>query len=372
MLSKNSQPGAILIIVLWFIMFISVLVATIASETRLSAKIVFYNKEALKDWGRTLQALRAAEMEIMLVNMPPSPDDKKRQDYEFEGKRKWKHRLNGQPLDLAYPIADNITVRIYDNAGKINIRGLSPQKMRPLLGKRIGNDEEKLQVLLDALMDWTDTDDLKRMHGAEKEYYEELDPPYQPRNAPLETVEELLLIKGFAEVFKGVELDTAFTMYGGTQSIINLNLATKEALMLIPGVDEASANKILVKRRTEDFKSPQDFTDFMEPEQLAEFLPWFNANSTSSDYTIAIQSQALDNQETDEGNEELAEKSAEEIEQKKIPVPADGKNIRAFMVTVRREQGYKDKPRILMVNPYGVVPDTSHEQLPSEEEEKTP
>lgn len=362
---KNSQPGAILIIVLWFIMFISVLVATIASETRLSAKIVFYNKEALKDWGHTLQALRAAQMEIMLARMPLSPDDKERQDFEFEGKHKWAYRFNGQPLNLAYPIADNITVRIYDNAGKINIQRLSRQQLQLLIKKRIGDDEKKLQALQDAWDDWIDSDDLKRMDGAEKEYYEELDPPYEPRNSRVETIEEILLIKGFAEVFKGIELDTVFTVYSNVSGI-NPNLATKEVLMLIPGLDETTANRILVKRRTEDFKSRQDFNEFIEPEQFAEFSPWINF-STSNEYTIIIQSGAIDD-EKDSVDIDDEENSADS-EQKKIPVPADGKNVRAFMVTVQA-RGFRDIPKVLMVNPYGVVPDTAHEQLPSEDEKE--
>jgi len=48
--------------------------------------------------------------------------------------------------------------------------------------------------LEDAWHDWIDGDELKRINGAEKDYYETLSPPYEPRNSRLETVEELLLI----------------------------------------------------------------------------------------------------------------------------------------------------------------------------------
>jgi hypothetical protein len=47
-----------------------------------------------------------------------------------------------------------------------------------------------------ALQDWMDADDETRPGGAESDYYAELDPPYAPRNAIPETIEELLLIKG--------------------------------------------------------------------------------------------------------------------------------------------------------------------------------
>lgn len=48
----------------------------------------------------------------------------------------------------------------------------------------------------DAIMDWLDEDDDVREIGAEVDYYSGLDPPYAPRNGPLETVEELLLVRG--------------------------------------------------------------------------------------------------------------------------------------------------------------------------------
>jgi len=48
----------------------------------------------------------------------------------------------------------------------------------------------------DAILDWLDTDEQPREYGAEADYYATLDPPYAAKNGPLETVEELLLVKG--------------------------------------------------------------------------------------------------------------------------------------------------------------------------------
>jgi type II secretory pathway component PulK len=49
----------------------------------------------------------------------------------------------------------------------------------------------------DAILDWIDEDeDQVRTYGAEAEYYSGLAPPYAPRNGPLVTVEELLLVRG--------------------------------------------------------------------------------------------------------------------------------------------------------------------------------
>ncbi len=48
----------------------------------------------------------------------------------------------------------------------------------------------------DAILDWIDEDDETREFGAEVDYYSGLSPPYGPRNAPPETIEELLLVRG--------------------------------------------------------------------------------------------------------------------------------------------------------------------------------
>jgi hypothetical protein len=50
--------------------------------------------------------------------------------------------------------------------------------------------------IADAILDWLDEDDEPREFGAEADYYSSLVPPYAPKNGPLETVEELLLVRG--------------------------------------------------------------------------------------------------------------------------------------------------------------------------------
>jgi type II secretory pathway component PulK len=48
----------------------------------------------------------------------------------------------------------------------------------------------------DAILDWLDSDDEERELGAETGYYSGLSPSYAAKNGPLETVEELLLVRG--------------------------------------------------------------------------------------------------------------------------------------------------------------------------------
>ena len=48
----------------------------------------------------------------------------------------------------------------------------------------------------DAILDFIDTDDEPREYGAERDYYAQLPVPYAPVNGPLQSIEQLLLVRG--------------------------------------------------------------------------------------------------------------------------------------------------------------------------------
>jgi hypothetical protein len=85
-----------------------------------------------------------------------------------------------------------------DESGRLNLNlvsvadNLSDGASRSLLMGLPNMTEE----IADAILDWIDADDEPREFGAELEYYGSLSPPYAPRNGPLQTVEELLLVRG--------------------------------------------------------------------------------------------------------------------------------------------------------------------------------
>lgn len=86
------------------------------------------------------------------------------------------------------PQGEGFTVEGLDESARMDINEVPEQ----LLTKLLPQEPE----LVDAILDWRDTDDLPRAEGAEADYYTTLQPPHAPRNGPVETVEELLLVKG--------------------------------------------------------------------------------------------------------------------------------------------------------------------------------
>jgi len=55
------------------------------------------------------------------------------------------------------------------------------------------------EAIADAILDWLDEDDESREFGAEADYYQSLTDPGTPRNGPIESLEELLMVRDVSE-----------------------------------------------------------------------------------------------------------------------------------------------------------------------------
>ncbi len=125
----------------------------------------------------------------------------------------------GQPcfsivVPAAGPHGDaSLRFGLLDESGKLNLNQVLSQaaderyysRASFAFGKRRDavNPRERLLVLpgmtvelADAVLDWIDDDDQPRQFGAERSEYESLGVPYVPRNGPLESLEELQLVRG--------------------------------------------------------------------------------------------------------------------------------------------------------------------------------
>ena len=86
---------------------------------------------------------------------------------------------------------------VTDECGKINLNTLlkldsSGQKAHDILLMLPNMTED----IANSILDWLDPDDEPRTNGAESDYYSGLTPAYRAKNGPLDSLEELLLVKG--------------------------------------------------------------------------------------------------------------------------------------------------------------------------------
>lgn len=352
MRENSKQSGSVIIIVLWTAVLLTVLVTAMAGKVRLSAQTAAHNRDASQEWAQLMATVNFAEMELMLERMP-APIDQQLEESEEGEILTPAYRFDGEALELNYAAPENMVVRIYDHAGKINLNRIPRRNMQLLIEKLLGGedaDPEEVQDLLAAWTDWTDLNDLEGLNGAEKDYYLELDQAYVPRNNPeLDTVEEILHVRGFAELFEGINLDAAFTIYGNTRTV-NLNLATREAMRLLPGLDEELIETIIAFRELEDISNRAEIAEIVPFENLQELAQWVGTN-TSNIYSIFAYPQPEISRNALTGQRSGVQEFDDEVELQDTVR-------QAYMEIVEVRSG-NALPRIYKIDPYGMLPDTA-------------
>lgn len=133
---------------------------------------------------------------------------------------------------------------IEDESGKVPLHKLVEgnafnEQYRKILERLLklpefGLSQEKVTALIACIKDWIDADEeLTGRDGAESAHYRTLTPPYDAKNYPFDSVEELLLVKEITpELFFGTKerpgLRNFLTVYG--EGRININTAPKLVL----------------------------------------------------------------------------------------------------------------------------------------------
>jgi general secretion pathway protein K len=138
-----------------------------------------------------------------------------------------------------------IRVRLLSESGKLDINKADESLLNRLMTYAPVEAEQQIK-LASAILDWRDEDDLVHIEGAEKTEYEDAGLSYQPRNKPFQSIEELQLVLGMDKsVFLWIE--PLVTVYSGQQQV-NLQVATKEVLRVIPGLDKGLVDSYIAAR----------------------------------------------------------------------------------------------------------------------------
>lgn len=156
-------------------------------------------------------------------------------------------------------------LKVSDHSGRIQINKLVDGKQynenqkklleRFLKAPEFGLGEEEVQTIISAIKDWIDDDDVTTgLYGAEGPgHYERLEKPYSCKNAPIEFLEELLLVKGITK--KLYERIFPYLSPHGDDGKINLN--TAHPLVLRALSDETTEDPEMVENMDE-YRNDQD------------------------------------------------------------------------------------------------------------------
>jgi general secretion pathway protein K len=83
--------------------------------------------------------------------------------------------------------------RITDEGARINVANID--RLDGLL-RELGVEKENRDIILDSVQDWRSPTENHRLNGAKSDYYLALPVPYKSKNAPLDSIEEMLQIRG--------------------------------------------------------------------------------------------------------------------------------------------------------------------------------
>lgn len=258
---RSRRRGSALVVVLWLVGILSMLVSTMAFEAHLEAKISSHARKKLKANEMVKSGVEMAEMLMRKSNEITAK--KLSEDEEDPWFSLAKELSQGGSVSMSDEFAGGvISVEIVPEPALRNVNLLKEEDWERVL--EVGGVPIDLwPTLIESFMDWTDRDNIPRQSGAETDdYYGTLEKPYRAKNGPLDTVEELLLVKGFSRaVLSGGVLPgdaenenpitirgigDLLTVYGDGK--VNINAATNEVLMTLPEIDDIAAGAIIEER----------------------------------------------------------------------------------------------------------------------------
>jgi general secretion pathway protein K len=144
-----------------------------------------------------------------------------------------------------------VAVRVSDEGGKVAINWVGVPVLVHVLSN-LGVGPDRAAEIADAILDWRDKDEEKRMNGAENEYYSSMPRPYVAKNAPFDSIEELLLVKGVTpDLFYGgsddfpIGLREIFTVFHPPGEKLNVQYLTPAVLRAYFGLDKEELQQLM-------------------------------------------------------------------------------------------------------------------------------
>lgn len=251
-LSSPRRQGSALIAVFWMIAVLGLVVY--AGAKALEADTSY----ARQMRGRTY-AKRLAQMGLEIGRHPALP-------------------AHDPLLNHSGPDGGSYAVKIVAEEARLNINTLLLTDDRVLLPRLFaywGMKPEAASALRDALKDWVDADDKTGLNGAEKRDYERAGLDGMPFNRPFKEVDEMLMVRGMAEVnVYRPDWREWFTVMGDGR--VDVNDARPELIALLANVPVQRVQPLLVYRAGKDgVQGSQDDTKLTSAVQVAQLLGVF-------------------------------------------------------------------------------------------------
>lgn len=224
--TNRHQKGVALVVVLWMVSIMLMIGSAMLYSVKTDSTMTAYTKTSAQASAYADAALRYAISQLMLP------------------KQVRELKTTGSPYPWQY---DGITaeISVIGENGLVDIN----RATRVLLQKvfeQVGVVEEEAETLLDAIQDFSDKDDLKRLAGAEDRDYEEAGYLYGAKDASFERIEELQQVMGItASLYNRLSKYLTVSSQGKG---INPMLAPRHILMLLADGDSSIVDAYIAQR----------------------------------------------------------------------------------------------------------------------------
>jgi general secretion pathway protein K len=245
--ARRDEGGFALLLVLLVLALVAVVSAEFAYSMRLEAAAVRAYKNGIIGNHLAEAALEQAIREIV-ADAPHVVEDEDGLLTFYGADRRAHPRLPREKEELG---GGRYTYRITDEEARLNLNLSPPDRVDRLL-QALELEKRERDTIVDSIQDWRDPNEEHRLNGAESDdYYLKLPVPYRARNANLESVTELLQIKGITPaIYNGTKdrpgLAGLVTVRGPGQ--VNMNTAGPEVLRAL-GLSPPEINEIVQGRR---------------------------------------------------------------------------------------------------------------------------
>jgi type II secretory pathway component PulK len=250
-----SRSGSILIISLWSISLLSVFSVILAYGVRQEAMLV----KRLDENDKLSFILEAASHKAFIElkkSLEGTVCDCLKDAWNNDPAAFKGVEIGDGVIDFFYEHIDedsgSLKARygIVDENRKININKANNQVLERLFQLALGFNESSSIELAASIIDWRDADSMLSIPigSAENSYYTNSAYPYEAKNADIEALDELLLVKGMTpDILE--KLRNYITIYG--QGRVNVNTASKIVLLAL-GLDKDMADRITSFRSGKD------------------------------------------------------------------------------------------------------------------------
>jgi general secretion pathway protein K len=279
---RNSR-GIVLIMVLWVMVILSVIVLEFSFAMRTEVNIAKNYKEETQLYAMAEGGVQRAIAEL-IYKQDPRVQQKRNKKIEEVPPEQREWMTDGRPYSLPFD-QGTCEVKITSEAGKVNINTVSDTTLRKIIGQ-LGLEGDARDIVVDSILDWRDPGELHRLNGAKNDYYQSLKEPYNCKNGNLDSIEELLLVRGVTPGLfsgrketkkeeegvksEGIGLRDIFSIYSSSGAQIDINSASLPVLRVVLGIPSEVARSIIKAREEKGFKDQAELVQKVP--ELSQFI----------------------------------------------------------------------------------------------------